>query len=176
MLAACGAKAIGEIGLNRKVDSPPLVLQMDLFRAQLEIAIEIDLPIVVHCRGAFNDLFEIVRRMGLPRRGGMIHAFSGSIEVANECVALGFACSLGGTLTYRNSRKRERVLRRIFPDHFLLETDSPDMPPVGLTGAPNVPANITRNLRAAAEILGVSEEVVAARTTANAARLFDLEL
>jgi TatD DNase family protein len=151
-----GACAIGEIGLDAKIESPAFDAQERLFEAQLAVAREAGLPVVLHCRGAFNSLLHCIRRVGLSEAGGMIHAFSGSVEIAEECLAFGLRISMGSALTYRNSKKRARVLERVFPDHFLLETDSPDMPPVSLRGKTNVPANILLNLQAAAETLGVA--------------------
>ena len=83
---------------------------------------------------------------------------------------------MGGVLTWRNSAKRNRLLRHIYPDHLLLETDAPDIPPVEVRGMANTPANILYNLRAAAELLGESPEAVAAATTRNAARIFGLSV
>ena len=173
--AADGAAAIGEIGLDKKGASPDLSVQRAVFEAQLGVARDLGLPIVAHCRGAYAELLQSVRRVGLSERGGMIHAFSGTPDIADECLRLGLHISLGGTLTYRNSRKRAEALRRAYPDGLLLETDSPDMPPVERRGAPNVPANIRLNLRAAAETLGVPEEEIAEATTRNAMRLFGWE-
>lgn len=167
-----GVAAIGEIGLDRKVASPDFEMQQRLFEAQLRIAIEFDLPVVIHCRGAFDDLATSFKRVGVPKRGGLIHSYSGSAEWIRPWLEKGIHASLGGALTYRNSRKKREVLQLVYPDFLLLETDSPDIPPVELQGQVNVPANIVYNLRAASEILGRSEDEIAARTTANAARLF----
>jgi TatD DNase family protein len=171
-----GACAIGEIGLDRKIGEPPFALQQAAFERQLSIAKSVHLPIVIHCRGAFDDLIRLLRAVGPPQAGGIVHAFSGSVELAEVLIELGLSFSLGGALTYRNSRKRQRVLDRIYPDHFLLETDSPDLAPVEAQGRPNTPANILYNLRAAAEILGVPAEDVADATTRNAVRIFGLDV
>jgi TatD DNase family protein len=117
-----------------------------------------------------------IRKIGLARSGGIVHNFSGSAELARQLSALGLSFSLGGTLTYRNSRKKREVLEAIYPERFLLETDSPDIPPVEAPGRPNVPANILHNLRAAAEILGEPEERIAEYTTENALRIFGLAM
>lgn len=82
---------------------------------------------------------------------------------------------MGGTLTYKNSKKRTDVLKMIYPEYLLLETDSPDMPPVNTT-KPNVPSNILLNLKAASEILGIPEETIAERTTENAKKIFGLQI
>lgn len=173
-----GAVAIGEIGLDGKIATPALQDQLPIFEAQLAIACELDLPVVLHCRGAFNELDRSLKSIGAPRAGGIVHAFSGSVENAAQLIAYGLSVSLGGALTYRNSKKRDAVLRHIYPDHLMLETDSPDIPPVQIrgTGQPNVPALIRLNLTAAAETLGVEEEQVATATTRNACRVFRLEV
>jgi TatD DNase family protein len=170
-----GAVAIGEIGLDSKVDRP-IEFQKKLFESQLKIAKEIELPIIVHCRGAFNELIESIRAIGLPERGGIIHSFSGSVELAREFIKYGLSFSFGGVLTYRDSKKRTEVLRSIYPDNFLLETDSPDIPPIEARGGPNVPTNILYNLSAAAEILGLDRDLIAETTTDNAVRIFDLDI
>lgn len=171
-----GAAAIGEIGLDAKIASPPMALQERIFCEQLRIARAIDLPVVVHCRGAFNELTRILNRDGGPACGGMVHAFSGSEDIAEALIKHNFSFSMGGSLSYKPSRKRVAVLKRIFPERLLLETDSPDIPPVQAPEKPNVPANIVYNLRGAAAILQLPEEAVAEQTTANAARLFRISM
>ncbi len=169
-----GAVAIGEAGLDRKVETPHFDVQLRLLTRQLIIARQLNLPVILHCRGAYNELITCLRHVGLPESGGIIHSFSGSLEIANELMRLGMSFSMGGVLTYRNSKKRNEVLKRIYPDHFMLETDSPDIPPVEVKGALHVPANILYNLRAAAEILGEPEEKIAEKTTSNAFSMFHL--
>lgn len=172
---AQGAVAIGEIGLDAKIEVP-MDLQCKLFEDQLDIAESLGLPAVIHCRGAFNEVLQSIKRVGPPSAGALMHAFSGSIEIAEQLLEYGFKFSMGRSLTYRNSKKRARILHRIYPDHFLLETDSPDMPPVEVEDEVNVPANIRYNLCAAAEILERPEEEVAETTTRNAVALFALNL
>lgn len=171
-----GASAIGEIGLDRKNEAVGFDLQVGFFEKQLAIAREINLPVVIHCRGAFNELIVSLKRIGAPGAGGIIHSFSGSPELADELIRLGLSFSMGGTLTFRNSRKRAAVMKKIYPERFLLETDSPDIPPVQKQGEINYPHYITYNLQAAAEITGDSIEEIAEHTTRNAARIFNLKL
>ncbi len=169
-----GACAIGEIGLDGKIAEPALELQRPLFEAQLRIANELRLPVILHCRGAFNEMLETFKRHGPPVCGGVIHAFSGSAEIADAFIRYGLSFSMGGALTYKKSNKRAKTLARIYPDHFLLETDSPDIPPVQALGQPNTPANIVYNLRGVAEYLTLPEENIARQTTENALNLFPL--
>jgi TatD DNase family protein len=171
-----GAVAIGEIGLDRRVEHPPFERQLAFFEAQMAVARDVDLPVIIHCRGAFNELLASLKKTPMPRPGGIIHSFSGSAQVAADLAKHDLSFSLGGILTYRNSKKRSDMLRSIYPERFMLETDSPDIPPVGAPSRINVPENILLNLTAAADILGVSEEEVAGNTTANAARLFRLKI
>lgn len=170
-----GAVAVGEIGLDLKIESPSFALQREIFELQLQYAVETDIPVIIHCRGAFNELIESINRFGVPQRGGIIHAYSGSLELTEILIKKGLSFSMGGTLTYKNSKKRSEVLKRIYPDYFLLETDSPDIPPIN-TLKPNVPSNILLNLKAASEILMIPEEKIAESTTSNAKKIFGLKL
>lgn len=171
-----GAIAIGEIGLDTKIDQPGLELQKIIFESQLKIARDIDLPVIIHCRGAFNELLYSIKKIGMPASGGIIHSFSGSVEIAEEYMKHNINFSFGGALTFRNSRKKAAVLKKIFPERILLETDSPDIPPVEAKEMPNVPSNIIYNLRALSEILGIDEQRVAETTTQNAIRIFKLDI
>ncbi len=171
--AARGAVAIGEIGLDKKTERFPMARQCEVFRTQLAAAQRLGLPVILHCRGAFNELLHIFKEDG-PPPGGILHNYSGSPELAEQFMELGLSFSMGGVLTWRNSAKRCRVLRCIYPDHFLLETDAPDIPPVEARGSVNTPANILYNLRAAAELLEVSCETVAEHASRNASRIFGL--
>lgn len=173
--SALGAIAVGEIGLDRKIETPPFDLQVKIFEKQMKFAVDANLPVIIHCRGAFNELIESLNRTGVPDRGGIIHAFAGSMEIAGALIKKGLSFSIGGTLTYKLSRKRREVMSLIYPHHFLLETDSPDIPPVS-TEKPNVPANILLNLRAASEITGRPEEEIAHHTTENAKEIFGLNI
>lgn len=169
-----GAVALGETGLDRKVKHPDFDLQEKFFTRQLQIAVDLNLPLIVHCRGAFEDLKRIVKTNGLPEKGGVIHAFSGSREIAVEMIKLGFSLSAGGALTWKLSKKRRDGICYIFPDHFLLETDSPDFVPAGSGFEFNEPANILYNLRAASGILETGEEFIAEKSTENARRIFGI--
>ena len=174
--AMSGAVAIGETGLDKKVDRPPFDIQLRIFTRQVIIARQLDLPLIIHCRGAYYELITCLKQAGVPRAGGVVHSFSGSLEIAEDLIKLGISFSMGGVLTYRNSKKRNEVVRRIYPDHFMLETDSPDIPPVEAKDNLHVPANIIWNLRAASEILSVPEEKIAEKTTQNASRIFKLDV
>lgn len=167
---------IGEIGLDRKIDEPSFELQEEMFIKQLEIAKKINLPVIIHCRGAFPDLIRIVKKVGLPSKGGMIHAYKGNLEITKQLLPLGFYFSFGCGLTYPQSSKRIEALKLIFPNKILLETDSPDIPPIGRTGERNMPTNILLVVGELSRYLEKTEEEIAEITTNNALTLFSLEI
>lgn len=169
------AVAIGEIGLDYVLPNPPRDQQIPAFRKQLRAAVEIGLPVLIHCRKAFSDLIRILKEENVQRVGGVMHAFSGSYETAMECITLGLSISICGTVTYRNAVKPVSLVQRLSLDHLVLETDSPDMTPEPHRGIENEPAFLRYTLRKAAEIRGTDPEEVAAVTTRNAERLFRID-
>lgn len=164
-----GASAIGEIGLDKKNEVVPFELQYKICEQQMKIASDLHLPVVFHCRGAFHELHILLKKIPLTA-GGIIHNFNESAELARQLFAFGLSFSLGGLLTRRDSIKRVNLLKEIYPENFLLETDSPDIPPVEVSGALNEPANILYNLIAAAEMLEKTPDEVADNTTKVARR------
>ena len=166
-----GASAIGEIGLDTADEKIPLERQIRVFEAQLALAEAMRLPSVVHCRGAFSELMQCAERIGISR-GAVIHAFNGSAELAKDLGRRGFSFSFGGVLTFKDSQKRAAMLRSVYPERFLVETDSPDIPVAGRKGERNEPARIVDIIEAAASILGEPEERVAETAFSNAKRLF----
>lgn len=170
------AVAVGEIGLDHLLSHPPRLVQEKAFREQLRIAVAAGVPVIIHCRRAFEPLLRILREEGVSRVGGVMHAFSGSVETARECIGLGLLISIAGTITYRNAVRPVAVARGIPLEHLLLETDAPDMTPGPLRGTPNEPAFLAVTARRLAELKGVAPEQVARVTGANAARLFRLPL
>ncbi|MCM2357794.1 MAG: TatD family hydrolase [Geobacteraceae bacterium] len=167
------AVAIGEIGLDYLAEVPR-ERQQAAFRGQLRLAVEAGLPVMIHCRRAFQDLLAILREEHVQRVGGVMHAFSGSPEVARECIGLGLYISVAGTVTYRNAVRPLEVVREIPLEHLLLETDAPDMTPEPHRGRGNEPAFLVEIARKVAETKGVTVEEVTAATTRNAVRLFRL--
>jgi TatD DNase family protein len=163
--------AVGEIGLDALIDSPDMEVQERAFRSQLRLAVEAQLPVLIHCRRATGRLLAILREEKAQRVGGIFHAFSGSIETAMEAIRLGFVLGFGGPLTYPNARRIPEVLRQVPKDAIVLETDAPDMPPHPHRGEPNAPANLPLIARRMAEVRGWSEEETARVTTENARRI-----
>jgi len=165
--------AIGEIGLDYSYDVPR-ELQQSTFRAQLRLAVRLGLPVLLHCRRAFADHLAILQEEHAVRVGGVMHAFSGSPEIAAECLKLGLFVGVGGSVTYENAVRPVAVVRSVPLEHLLLETDAPDLAPVPYRGSPNEPAFLVEIARKVAEIKGVSLEEVARTTTATAHHLFKL--
>jgi TatD DNase family protein len=169
-----GAVAVGEIGLDYSYGDIPRNVQQEAFRAQLRSARAAGLPVLLHCRRAFQDLLRILREERAELVGGVMHAFSGSPEVALECTGLGLYISVAGTVTYRNAVRPLEVVRRIPLEHLLLETDAPDITPEPYRGIGNEPSFLTATALKVAEIKGISPEEVGRVTTASAERLFRL--
>ena len=167
--------AIGEIGLDAKTNID-IAVQKKFFEEQLAIANDLNKPVIVHCRGAFNELIASLKRIGKINAGGVIHSYSGNADIARQLMRYGFYFSFGGALTYRNSKKKLQVLHHIYPDHVLLETDSPDIPPVEKSGQINLPENIIYVVKAMSELIGKDEEEIADATTQNAKKLLNLNI
>lgn len=171
---ASQAVAIGEIGLDYHRPEPTRDIQQKTFRMQLRLAVELGLPVLIHCRNAFQDLLRILREEKVTRVGGIMHAFSGSVETARECIDLGLLISVSGTVTWSNAVKPVDVVRRVPLEHLVLETDAPDMTPEQYRGRPNEPGFILEVARRVAEIKGVPLEDVGRITSSNAQRIFRL--
>lgn len=167
------AVAIGEIGLDYLLPDLDREQQRIAFRAQLKLAVAAGLPVLIHCRRAFNDLLTILGEEQVGRVGGIMHAFSGSVEVANACIRLGLLISISGTVTYHNAVRPVALVRALPLESLVLETDAPDMTPEPWRGRDNEPAFIVETARAVATIKGGDMAAVAAMTTRNAVRLLD---
>ncbi|ABQ28556.1 TatD family hydrolase [Geotalea uraniireducens] len=168
------AVAIGEIGLDYTLTDVPRQIQISAFRSQLALALKYNLPILIHCRKAFQDLLTILKDVDIRKVGGVMHAFSGSPETAQECIKLGLYISVAGTVTYSNAVRPLEVVKRIPLQRLLLETDAPDLTPEPYRGQANEPAFIVETARKVAQIKGVTVEEVATATTLNANKLFRL--
>lgn len=168
--------AIGEMGLDRS--RPAFVsrfaFQMSCFRAQLALARELDIPVVLHCVRAGSQMLEVLKKDGLPRTGGMVHGFVGSLELAEAFVRLGCHVSFGGWLTRPHAHKASRAFVGLESRWLLCETDAPDMSPVEHQMQANEPAYLPLILTQMAALRSVSVPEMAAITTQNAVRLFGL--
>ncbi len=171
-LRESGAVAVGEIGLDTKVEEPALPAQVAALEKQLELARDLDLPVILHCRGAFAELDEILRRFS-PRLAGVLHAFSRPPELAEQFLRLGLHLGLGGAVTRPRARVRQAV-GEIPLERVVLETDAPSIGLDGVESENAEPRHVAQVAAAVAELRGVGPEQVAAVTTAAAERLFGL--
>jgi len=167
------AVAIGEIGLDSHGDGAEREPQRHYFERQLRLARERELPVIVHARGALEEVSLALRRSGGLR--GVVHSFSGSEQQAERLWDIGFHLGIGGTVTYPRAQRLRRIVARMPIELLLLESDAPDQPGAAHRGERNEPANVAEVLRCVAELRGESEAQVAAATTANACRLFGLD-
>jgi TatD DNase family protein len=159
-IIAAGGVAIGEIGLD-----PSYPVSMDCqeraFRKQLRLAVSLSLPVLIHCRRAFQQTLQILQEEGARHVGGIMHAFSGSPEMAREFIRLGFAISISGMLTRDNSVRLPRLVSELPLEELVLETDAPDLTPQRYRGLSNQPAYLMETLQAVARIKGVEANIAA---------------
>ena len=166
-------KAIGEIGLDYHYEDPPRAVQLPAFRAQLALARELDMPVVVHEREAHADAMELVREFSDVH--GVFHCYSGSLEQAKELVRRGWYIGFTGVITFKNARKAVEVAQWMPLDRILIETDCPYMAPEPWRGRRNDSRYVPLMAKKIAEIKGLALEEVEAATTENAKRLFGIE-
>ncbi|HBP38511.1 MAG TPA: hydrolase TatD [Clostridiales bacterium] len=170
--------AIGETGLDYHYDYSPRPAQQAVFRAQIELAHECGLPLIIHEREATADCLRILREAAadglLLPRPGVFHCYSGSAETAATLLNLGFYLGVDGPVTFSNARKLPEVIRICPQDRLLLETDCPYLTPVPYRGQRNEPAYLPLIGAKVAAIWQISPEETARLTTANACRLFQL--
>ncbi len=164
--------AIGEIGLDFYDPGADRVGQQALFEAQLALAAEYRLPVILHVRKAHDAVLACLKRT--PVRGGIAHAFNGSMQQARGYIELGFKMGFGGMLTYERSSKLRRLAAELPLEAIVLETDAPDMSPVAHHGERNSPEYLPEVLTALATLRPEPIEVIAAQTTANARSVLGL--
>lgn len=168
------AIAVGEIGLDAQLPCPPLAEQERVFRFQLRLAVAAELPVLIHCRRASGRLLDVLREEEAARVGGILHAFSGSIETALQAIRLGFAIGVGGSVTYANARRLPEVVHQVPAEWLVLETDAPDLSPHPHRGEANRPCWLPLVARRVAELRGWSEAETACITTENAKRILKI--
>ena len=168
--------AIGEIGLDYYWMVSSKEMQKEWFIRQLELAREENLPVVIHSRDAARDTFEIMRDVHAGSTQGVIHCYSGSVEMAREYVKLGYYLGIGGVVTFKNSKVLKRVVEEIPLSHLVLETDCPYLSPVPYRGKRNSSDRLTYVADAIASLKGCDREDVERITWENAHRLYGLAL
>ncbi len=164
--------AIGEIGLDYHYDHSPREIQRDVFKRQLYYAKEIGLPVVIHSREANKDTLKILEESGVTK--GVMHCFSGDMEMAERTMAMGFYISIAGPVTFKNAAKLREIAKAIPDDYLLIETDAPYLTPEPLRGNRNEPAFVVHTAKFMADLRGVSFEDIDRITTVNAKRLFGI--
>ena len=168
--------AVGEIGLDYYWESsPPRELQREILRQQCDLALERDLPVVIHDREAHGDIMDLLREYCPKGLRGVLHCFSGSPEMAGEAVALGFHLGIGGVLTYPNARKLVTAVEEAHLESLLVETDAPYLTPHPRRGERNQSTNLVGVIERIAELKGIPPEEVARATVRNARRLLGIE-
>ena len=166
------ARAIGEIGLDYHYDFSPREVQHAVFRAQIRLALERDLPIVIHTREAEDDTLRILHEEGQGRLRGVFHCFTGDTDAANRALATGFMLSIPGVVTFPKAESLRQAAAAAPADRLLVETDSPYLAPIPFRGKRNEPAHVARVVEQLATARGVSAAVVGEETDRNFERLF----
>jgi len=165
--------ALGEIGIDFFYDHSPREVQLRCFEEQIELALELDLPVIIHDREAHGETLGIMRQYR-GRLRGVLHCFSGDAAMARECLEMGFYLSVAGPVTYRKADQLREVVREIPIDRLLVETDCPYLAPQPFRGKRNEPAYVVETARRVAEVKGVEPRDLERRTEENARRLFGL--
>lgn len=165
--------AIGEIGIDLYWDKTTLNEQVEAFRQQINWAKSLKLPIVIHCRDAFNEVYEMLQQEQDENLRGVFHCFTGTLEQAQKVTALGFYLGIGGVVTYKNSGL-DKVVAEIDLKHIVLETDSPYLTPVPFRGKPNESSYLIYIAQKVAELHQIPLDKVADITTENSKRLFGI--
>ncbi len=167
--------AVGEVGLDYHYKHSPIEKQKETFASFIDLAREVNLPLIVHTREAEEDTMEILRNRNASDAGGVIHCFSGSLEMAHKCMDMGFYISIPGIVTFKNAKNIHAVVKEIPIEKMLIETDSPYLAPVPFRGKTNEPAYVKHVAEKIAEIKNLSLEDVARITCLNSLSLFGLE-
>ena len=162
--------AIGEIGLDYYYDLSPRDLQRHWFKRQLELADELKMPVIIHSRDAAQECFDIIKNSNV--RNGVIHCYSGSAEMAEEYIKMGFYIGVGGSLTFKNNKKGVETVERIPIEKILIETDSPYLAPVPYRGKRNDSRLLKYVVERISQIKNIPENDICNITKNNAQNLF----
>jgi TatD DNase family protein len=163
--------AVGEIGIDLYWDKTTLAEQVKAFKTQIAWAKMLKLPIVIHCREAFNEVYSVLQEEADENLRGIFHCFSGTIEQAHKVIALGFYLGIGGVVTYKNAGL-DKVVEQVDLKHIVLETDSPYLAPVPFRGKPNESSYLVYIARKVAELHQTDIETIARVTTESSRLVF----
>ena len=163
--------AVGEIGIDYYHRKDNEDKQKELFEKMLDLAEKHDLPVIVHCRKAMQDTYDILKKHDVI---GSMHCYQGSAEMAQEFIKLGFYMGIGGPITHNNNKKIRKTVKKIDINHILVETDSPYLTPEEKRGEKNTPLNLKYIIRKLAEELDMTESQIMEITAENAKKLFKI--
>lgn len=166
---------LGEIGLDYYWMEDPKDVQIEIFKRQIQLSKDHDLPFIVHTRDALEDTYQVIKEAGVAPRGGIIHSFSGSLEMAERFIELGMMISFSGVVTFKKALDVQEAAQKLPLDKILVETDAPYLAPVPKRGRENRTAYTRYVVDKIAELRGLTVEEVAQATTENAKRLFDCD-
>ena len=171
MLAERSFIAIGEIGIDLYWDKTTLKIQQEAFRSQIKLAKKYKLPIVIHCREAFDEIFDILEEERADDLFGIFHCFTGTLEQAKKAISYNMKLGIGGVVTFKNG-KIDKFLNQIDLKHIVLETDSPYLSPTPYRGKRNESSYIIKVLEKLSDIYTLPQEIIAEITTANSTDIF----
>lgn len=163
--------AIGEIGIDLYWDKSTLTIQQEAFRTQIKLAKQYKLPIVIHCREAFDEIFEILEGEKSDDLFGIFHCFTGTLEQAHKAISYNMKLGIGGVVTFKNG-KIDKFLNQIDLKHIVLETDSPYLSPTPYRGKRNESSYILKVLEKVSELYELSQKEIAEITTSNSKNVF----
>ncbi|MED4464730.1 TatD family hydrolase [Metabacillus fastidiosus] len=167
--------AIGEMGLDYYWNKSPKDIQKEVFRKQIALAKEVKLPIIIHNRDATADVVAILEEEGASEVGGIMHCFTGSLEVAKQCMDMNFYISFGGPVTFKNAKKPKEVVQEIPLDRLLIETDCPYLTPHPFRGKRNEPGYVKYVAEEIAKLRNLSYEEIAKKTSDNGKKIFGIK-
>ncbi|MGG3799678.1 TatD family hydrolase [Metabacillus fastidiosus] len=167
--------AIGEMGLDYYWDKSPKDIQKEVFRKQIALAKEVKLPLIIHNRDATADVVAILEEEGASEVGGIMHCFTGSLEVAKQCMDMNFYISFGGPVTFKNAKKPKEVVQEIPLDRLLIETDCPYLTPHPFRGKRNEPGYVKYVAEEIAKLRNLSYEEIAKKTSDNGKKIFGIK-
>lgn len=165
---------IGETGLDYHWDKSPKDIQKEIFKQQIALAKRVNLPIVIHNRDATGDVVEMLEQEDAKAVGGIMHAFSGSTEIADRVLNMNFMISLGGPVTFKNAKQPKEIAKHVPLDRLLIETDAPFLTPHPYRGKRNEPAYVKLVAEEIAGLRGISFEEVAKATSDNALKVYNI--
>ncbi|NLI68353.1 MAG: TatD family hydrolase [Bacilli bacterium] len=164
--------ALGEMGLDYHWDKSPKDVQEKVFRAQIQLAKEVNLPIIIHNREATDDVIRILQEEKAEEVGGIMHCYSGTVEQMQPCLEMNFYISLAGPVTFKNAKLPKEAAKEVPLDRLLVETDAPYLAPHPFRGKRNEPAYVTKVAEAIAELRNMDYETICEITTKNALAIY----